>query len=81
MRVAACFSAVGTSEVRKLSSCRNSTIGGRGKMRLVAGSSAITLKLSSKIRCIRVFKGWYVSIKGILLIFSSLEVLSESASL
>ena len=42
-------------------------------MRLVAGSSAITLKLSSRMRCTRVFKGWYVSTKGILLIFSSVE--------
>ena len=50
-------------------------------MRLVAGSSAITLKLSNKIRCIRAFKGYYVSIKGILLIFSSVEVLLERASL
>ena len=40
-------------------------------MRFVAGSSAITLKLSSRIRFTRVFKGWYVSTKGILLIFSS----------
>ena len=42
-------------------------------MRLVAGSSAITLKLSSRICCTGVFKGWYVSIRGILLIFSSVE--------
>ena len=38
-------------------------------MRLVARSSAVTVKLSSRIRCTRVFKGWYVRIKGILLIF------------
>ena len=43
-------------------------------MRLVAGSSAITLKLSSGICCNRVFKGWYVSTKGILLIFSTVEL-------
>ena len=50
-------------------------------MRLVAGSSAITLKLSSRIRCTGVFKGWYVSIRGILLIFSSIELLLVRASL
>ena len=50
-------------------------------MRLVAGSSAITLKLSSRIRCTRVFKGWYVSTKGILLILSSVELPLERASL
>ena len=50
-------------------------------MRLVAGSSAITLKLSSRMRCTRVFKGWYGSAKGILLIFSSVELLLERASL
>ena len=50
-------------------------------MKLVTGSSAITLKLSSRICCTRVFKGWYVSIKGILLIFSSVELLLIRASL
>ena len=50
-------------------------------IRLVAGSSAITLKLSSRIRCTLVFKGWYVSTKGILLIFSFVELLLERASL
>ena len=50
-------------------------------MRLVAGSSAITLKLSSRMRCTQVIKGWYVSTKGILLIFSSVALLLERASL
>ena len=49
-------------------------------MRLVAGSSAITLKLSSRMRYSRVFKGLYVSTKGILLIFSSVELLLERAN-
>ena len=67
--------------VCKLSSGRNATIGGRGKMRLVAGSSAITLKLSSSVHCTRVFKGWYGSTTEILLIFSSVELVLERASL
>ena len=50
-------------------------------MRLVAGSSAITLKLSSRIRCTRELKGSYVSISGILLVFSSVELLLVRASL
>ena len=34
-----------------------------------------------RIRCTLVFRGWYVSTKGILLIFSSVELLLERASL
>ena len=75
------FSVVWTRVVRKLPSRRKATIGRWGKMRLVTGSSGITLKLSSRFRCTRVFKGWYVSIKGILLIYSSVELLLVRASL
>ena len=53
--------------VLKFLSLRYATIGGLEKICLVAGSSVITLKLSSKVRLILLFRGGYVKIKGILL--------------
>ena len=54
-------------------------------MRLVAGPSAINLKLSridpGGFVVLAVFKGWYVSIKRILLLYSSVELLLVRASL
>ena len=60
-----------TSNVSKFLSPRYAMIGGRGMIRLVAGSSVITLKLSNSIRLILLFRGWYVRI---LLTFSSVDV-------
>ena len=46
-----------------------------GNVVVADNSEIVTLKLSSRIRCTREFKGWYASIRGILLVFSSVELL------